>query len=494
MPEGLLPALGWAAGLLSPVLVLLFVALRLRRKARYPHELLAPGGRTVRADFLPRTFRLYYDAVIDGLCALAIAAAIAGFPGPRDRGTALVLDCSRSMLAGVAGNRPLDEAVRLALSEEYTGAELFVLGFDPERARPSLGRLPASARLASTPDALAAALEASVTFFSVDYGLMGRLVRRGYTDIVLLTDELGPAASGFTARESGFREGAAVHAATRSWSGGRSVSRWVVSGGAAPTGLRRVEAGGALAPVAAAEWGIEALPGGFRLSVASPGAYALAWETPGGQAGLVPFMAAPPPPVLSARGPVSETAKAALDAWTDAVHGRSRDEYAFTLRDGGGRARPDSVSVADTDAEPLILSPASVLGAVVAAGYDPDADLALGRAGMSSGEASLAWLSAVSAGARAAEAARLAAGASGGLVPLGEGLRSRESPGGRVTVLSPPSSEYWRPSPGGTLALERPEPPRIPAALVLAALYALKLALHRKFRPARGARSAGPST
>jgi len=247
MPEGLLPALGWAAGLLSPVLVLLFVALRLRRKARYPHELLAPGGRTVRADFLPRTFRLYYDAVIDGLCALAIAAAIAGFPGPRDRGTALVLDCSRSMLAGVAGNRPLDEAVRLALSEEYTGAELFVLGFDPERARPSLGRLPASARLASTPDALAAALEASVTFFSVDYGLMGRLVRRGYTDIVLLTDELGPAASGFTARESGFREGAAVHAATRSWSGGRSVSRWVVSGGAAPTGLRRVEAGGALA-------------------------------------------------------------------------------------------------------------------------------------------------------------------------------------------------------------------------------------------------------
>ncbi|TFG81186.1 MAG: hypothetical protein E4H20_10350, partial [Spirochaetales bacterium] len=141
MAESFMPmdALAWAAGLLTPVLVLMFVALRLRRRVRYPHALLNRSDRTVRADFLPRSLRLYYDSVLDAVAALVVALAIAGFPPPAASRTAVVLDCSRSMLSGERGDRALDKAAAfLFTGPDLADAKFFLLGYDMDAHKPTL--------------------------------------------------------------------------------------------------------------------------------------------------------------------------------------------------------------------------------------------------------------------------------------------------------------------------------------------------------------------
>lgn len=466
-------AAAWAAGLLAPVFLLLFVALRLRRKARYPHEMLSPSQKAAPADFLPHSFRLYYDAFLDGLCALAIAAAMAGLPPPPDLGSAVVIDCSRSMLAGVLGDRPLDLACRDALSEAYEGADLFALGLDPDGGKDSLRRVPARARRDSSPDALARWLESSLYFSGADYGLLSSLASRGYSRITLLTDELGPEAVGFAAVEYGFRERAALYPASSAWDGEESVTRWASAGGALPAAIRSVDGYGRLFPLPPDRWRMESVPGGFRIRLREPGDYVVEWH-----GGMMPWRSAGPPPALTASGPLSEAAKSALDGL--AAGGATAPGSSFGLVDGGGRSRSGRLSLARAQSEPYVLDPATTLGAAVAAGYSPDADLSLGHAGLASGEAAIACLSQIG---RALAASR-PSGGSRPLAPLGEGFRQAE---GAAPVLPPPD-EYWRPAAGGELALGGSAPPRWPTALALAALYCLKLYLSRKFGKGAAAR------
>ncbi|MBP7264837.1 MAG: hypothetical protein KBB32_11715, partial [Spirochaetia bacterium] len=67
----------WAAGMAAPVLALMLVALRLRRRLVYPHELILAERRAVRADILPRSIRLYADSALDLASALVLALVLA---------------------------------------------------------------------------------------------------------------------------------------------------------------------------------------------------------------------------------------------------------------------------------------------------------------------------------------------------------------------------------------------------------------------------------
>ena len=57
-----------------PVLALLFLNLRLSRRLRYPHDLLAAEERRGLASFLFRNLRTYYDVLLDALIALVLAS------------------------------------------------------------------------------------------------------------------------------------------------------------------------------------------------------------------------------------------------------------------------------------------------------------------------------------------------------------------------------------------------------------------------------------
>lgn len=77
MPD-MLAAIGPIAAPLTPVVGLLFVALRLRRRLSYPHELLPARNERSPATALFRWLRLYFDTLIDAVCAVLVGLALTG--------------------------------------------------------------------------------------------------------------------------------------------------------------------------------------------------------------------------------------------------------------------------------------------------------------------------------------------------------------------------------------------------------------------------------
>lgn len=215
--------------LLVPVVALLFMNLRFARKLEYPHHLLGAADRSGPAAFLFRSFRTYYDILLDAFVALVLALAIAGelglSPGLpfKPKKEAIVIDCSASMLLGRNGNRPLDLAMawleRIGVAEEDEGGgmggregghesdkagdravgsaqrgvrtEVYALAFDPRQGRSRLVRLASLVRGASGEVAVTRLVE-NLAFFGVDYGDISRLREEGYGKITFLTDGLSP--------------------------------------------------------------------------------------------------------------------------------------------------------------------------------------------------------------------------------------------------------------------------------------------------------------
>ena len=99
--------------LLVPVAALLFLNLRsVQAACATPTTCCRPSCGAVPASFLFRSFRTYYDVLLDGAMAVVLAFAFA--PPQRARPAAVVIDGSRSMVAGFAGERPLDKALAAA--------------------------------------------------------------------------------------------------------------------------------------------------------------------------------------------------------------------------------------------------------------------------------------------------------------------------------------------------------------------------------------------
>ncbi|MBN2873822.1 MAG: hypothetical protein JXM71_01910, partial [Spirochaetales bacterium] len=131
-----------------------------------------------------------------------------------------------------------------------------------------------------------------------------------------------------------------------------------------------------------------------------------------------------------------------------------------------------------------VMPPRTTLGAVVAAGFDAQADIAMGRAALASREASYPfWISRVSSSsaARSEPGGQWATQYQRIPIRVGDGLLYAARNGGADLLVVPPVDEYA----GTTVATIAPLEPyggrRYVVALALAALYALKLALSLLF-------------
>ncbi|HPE89953.1 MAG TPA: hypothetical protein P5298_05580 [Spirochaetia bacterium] len=483
MPDAIAPV----AWLLAPVVALLFVALRLRRRLVYPHELLADRSGARPTALLLRTIRLYYDAALDAACAVVVGLAIAGYPRPAaDKGPAVVIDASASMLAGLRGDRPLDEAARLALTRyrlDEPGARrtrLFALGWDPARRRHTLTDRSDVLEAARSPQELAAGLESSESFMSADYALLKGLARRGYGEIRLLTDDASVEGLGVEIVRLPAKPPRYLLLAKAAWDrgSGRSVARFVSAGGAEPDSLWRLGADGAATRAKPEDFEIRRSPSGFELALAIPGAWAVRWD-----GRLLPFIAPGPPEPLRARGTMAERVVAGLPRLVAGNTGGAagaRPSGGWTgrgveLTDRGGTGRPGSLSVAEARDESWLLPPRLTLGALVASGLDRRADLALGPAAFASAEAAtpfwLAWASSAAPDGRAAMAAASRP------MRVGDGYLY---PG--EAVVTPPPGEYAPTGRRVVAAAGSPPERRAVVALALALLYCLKawLGLRRR--------------
>ncbi|HAE21396.1 MAG TPA: hypothetical protein DCG47_03600, partial [Spirochaetaceae bacterium] len=369
----------------------------------------------------------------------------------------------------------IDEAA-LLLYAEYPDAELFLLGADYAGA-PLLRSAERQRRDSAGPAEFVAGLEASEAFLGLDYALLSQLSRRGYGDITLLTDELGPEAVGFGAVELGWRPAQALYPVSARAEPEGAYLRWLALGGASPLALFTLGKGGSLSVLDASAWSMGEEPDGYTLFLREPGNYLLRWY--GGELAF----RAPASPGLRGEGRLASRLAPLLAA------SRAAQPSAgfLILRDGGGRMKPGKLSLARTEEDGLVMAPWRVMGQAVAAGYEAKADLAFGPAAFASADAVLALWTAWQARTEAFIDLRAAEAGSGGpSLRLGEGV-ALLGPGAReaasiAALLTPPPEEYWEPLPGAIIDAEARRQGRLATALALALLYALKLYLSKRLR------------
>lgn len=472
--------------LLAPVAALLFLDLLRSRRLRYPHDLLEPADRRGPASLFFRSLRRRYDVAIDAAIAIALAFALpASHYGParaegaaRGRKPAVVIDCSRSMLAGERGSRPFDIAMRRAAEDpSLEGADAFALAFDPERVSTRL--VPISHIAKSAPEDLVAAtdaLEAELTFFAVDYDAMADLRRRGYGRITLLTDSLGRDAEGFTAVESGFAVSFAAFPSAARYD--RASESWIVAlAESGPRGAMNVyawdEDRGRFSRLASTRYAVDDSPGGRSVRFAESGLYLVSLKDPTGGPGIdIPLRFRPRVLPAAAAGPFSER-MASVFPFLE----RSPRPF-ITFRDADTPSPPDrgvaaTIVTAILPSEgSLILDPALSAGRPIAAAYEKGSDFALGPASIANEDLPLAYDSAIAAISPPAFLSAVPHGARS-LLRAGSAFLARTAMG--LEPIATPASEFFEPRGGAPIYLPPISPKRLAWALILAALAASKL-------------------
>lgn len=501
--------------LLAPVAALLFLDLFRSRRLRYPHDLLEAAERRGAASLLFRSLRRRYDVVLDAMIAIALAFALPASrpaaPGAESRGgrAAVVVDCSRSMLAGPRGSRPLDLATkRMAEDPALRKAEAFALAFDPEGMRTRLfpvqrvakeaereRRAAAAAagagaegpaRAAGAAERAADALEARLPFFAVDYGALAELRHRGYGSITLLSDSLGFRAEGFSAVESGFAVAFAAYPTAARYD--RASESWLVAlAEAGPRGAISVfaldERSGRPSPLDPKRYAIEEGGSGRSVRFAQSGLYVVSIKDPAGGPNVeIPLRFLPPHLPIAAYGPFSERMASVFPLLE-----RSRSPLLALSDLGEKRPRPAAPAGVVTALVPgngsLVLDPALSGGRPIAAAMVRGADFALGPSSLANEDLPLAYDSAIAALAPATFVIAPPAGARA-LVPVGSAFLARTEDG--LVPLMAPASEFFETRTAGVVSLPPPSPRRLGWALLLAALAAAKLVLRRLLRK-RGA-------
>lgn len=469
MPEALGAPAGAIAGLLVPVVLLMFVALRLRKKLVYPHQLLYPRPASAPSAALLRSLRLHHDTAIDAACAVIVGLAITGFPPASPwRGDAVVLDTSASMLAGMRGDRPLDEAARLIAGDDaLRAARLYILGWDPSTRTHTLRDAGKQLQSSGNPIEMAAEIESVEAFMSADYSLVAELAVRGYKNITLVTDNAAVEGRGVTIRLLHTGPARYCYPASSAWdeTTGRSSVRFVTAGGAGPEVLWRLSPDGRLQRPRPGEYAITDDDAGFKLSFREPGLWALGWD-----GRFTPFAAPAAPPPLAAEGPMAESIVGTLrgkGAYDTGVH------RGLVIRERGGAGKQGFLSVGRAEEEAHVLPPRLTLGAVVAAGFDPSLDLALGQASFASQEtAAVFYLARDSQATTTPDAPRRLSRP----VRIGEGFVYPTEDVREVAISIPPIDEYTHAGARIIVGAGIPHPPRLLIAVLLGLLYGLKLA------------------
>lgn len=466
MPE-LLPYL------LVPVAALLFLNLHLSRKLRYPHDLLRAETRRGPASFLLRSFRTYYDVLLDGALAVALAFAMGPSRGPRP--AAVVIDGSRAMTAGFADDRPLVKALkRLRTDPALRGAEPFLLALDPQTAATRLVPLRRDLEGVDSEGAARRLME-TCDFFAPDYGRLADLRRQGYGEVTLLTDQLRVEPVGFRAVELGMAVNFAVFPSGVRYDPGSKS--WMVvlaeQGYRVPIGISGWDREGSrFVRVPRDRFSIEEGVAGRVVRFAVPGLYLLSFKGPYGLDDIdLPVLLAPPQARAEARGPFSEKM---LSVFPGAEAGTSP---ALALVDRGttapGKGRRIVTALLAADGR-QVQDPATTGGALLAVGREAGTDLALGPSSLGNEDLVLVYESILAA----QDPPFLTEPPAGArhLFPAGTAYLSDQ---GRPLV--PPPSQFFETRPVARLVLPRPVPERWPWAALLACLAAVKLLAWAKF-------------
>lgn len=487
--------------LLSPVAALLFAGLLRRQRLRYPHTLfLGRDGRTAGL-LLFRRLRLFYDAALDAALALVIAAALGGWPGPRELPAAFVIDWSRSMAEGFPGSRAVDQAIRVLRADPRAGgASWFLLRQEPLSGKPVVEDVTTAIAGGGDPASLVAVLRATRPMLGADPSALAPLARRARRAIVLASDSVGYEAVGF---EPLSLPRPAIRAAlparvSRDHEAGGWTAYLAARGGARELVILEPGPEGAapraLGPERAA---VEAVDGGWKVRLSRPGAYLAMAED-----ATLPFVAAEGPGRPSGEG-VFSAAMAGLFAFLPDLGGKGG---VFTDSSPGDRARGAAVPGGGVGGARLVASalapasetrirladPASTRGRLLALGVPEPAPgptatvFVLTPRSLENSSLPLAYWTALEREAALREGSFEVAKT----VSAGDGLFAYGSDG-QVRAVAPPVAEYEAATPGSRVVLPDPEARRwIPAAL-LALLALAKLVLARTFAGTAGTRGAG---
>ena len=441
MPE----ALGLLPWLLVPVVALVFLTLRLSRRLVYPHDLLAASERRGMASLLLRSLRLHYDILLDGLLAVILAFAL--LPPAFRRPSAVVIDGSRAMVAGLADGRPLAKALKRLRTDAALGqAEPFLLVQDP---RTGTTRLEPLRKLLAGLDREEAirSLRERYEFLAPDYAGLAELRARGFGAVTLLTDQLRIRPEGFQAIELGFAgEFAAYPAAARF---DRPSGTWLAA--LAESGPRAALAvavwdarEGQYRPLAPDRYRIEEGGPGRIIRFPAPGLYRLTLKGPFGLDDLqLPILLPPKETAGRAVGPFSERM---LSVFPDVERGRPPKVVLVDADASRPAGVPSVVTTRTREDGQAVLDPAATGGALLAAGTGPG--LVLGPSSLANEDLVLAYEAVL-------------------------------APSGSARELLP-ASQFFEVRPGPRLSLPPPAESRWPWVLALGVLAGLKLVLWRR--------------
>ncbi len=185
--------------LLIPLLLILIVRLKRRRRVVYSHTFLRSFEEERLLDYLLRTFRIYYDVLFDLIIAVVLALLLSQIVRFAPRRTAICLDGSYSMIRGDQ-QTALHRAVARALEDNSGGrsTRLFLVAWDRKRGKTGIFRLKEPKILRGTDQATRSAIIESYTdelrqkhtFFNVDLSALQEIFDRGYRKVVFITDRL----------------------------------------------------------------------------------------------------------------------------------------------------------------------------------------------------------------------------------------------------------------------------------------------------------------
>lgn len=201
--------------LLIPIVLILIVRLKRRRRVEYSHTYLRSFEDERLLDYLLRTFRIYYDVLFDLLIALVLALFLAQVVSFAPRHTAVCIDGSYSMIRAEEQN-DLEKAVSRALEQKNDRgrARLFLLAWDRRRGKTRVFRLrepgipPGTDPAARTQiiRSYAEKLKNSHSFFNIDISTLQRLFDRGFRKVVFVTDRLPAGAANLEVVQAGGSE------------------------------------------------------------------------------------------------------------------------------------------------------------------------------------------------------------------------------------------------------------------------------------------------
>ncbi|HTX71455.1 MAG TPA: hypothetical protein VMC79_01385 [Rectinemataceae bacterium] len=483
--------------LLVPVVALLFLNLRLSRRLRYPHNLLDIDQRRGFASLLFRTFRSHYDVILDGAIALVLAIALSGLQPLMPR-PAVIIDGSRTMLAGYPGQRALDRALQRCLTEPLlASARHYLLVFDPHSRRSRLRSIdpllrslapasvprgsPSSAPSEATLEATAALADRllhSYSFFLPDYEALADIRALSRGEVTFVTDHLRFRAQGFRVEETGASPHLAAYPTALRYD--RSAQSWLVTLAEEGPGIPLLVSGwddkaSRFVRLDSARYAIESFPGGRRVRLAAPGLYLLSLIAPGGEVDVdLPVSLPPRTRIVGASGPFSERMLSVFPLLERGDHAEVMLVDGLGSVPSGTRAIRTVISTRDGS---QLLDPALSGGALIPAGFQEGVDFSLGPSSRADADLVLAY-DTLLRGGQSGYAESLPAGSTS-LVPAGSAFLA--GVGTKFVPLLGSPGRYFTLPAEGAVAIPPPTGARALWFLPLAALAIAKLALWRRF-------------